>query len=88
MSHRQMLVGLRHCAGLLLAAMCAGCGAHETTVEFYFAEGYRFSQAERRAIEQIAESTAIEARRALPSLPRGLVVRVYAGKDVIGVATK
>jgi hypothetical protein len=78
-----MLIGLRHCACLLVAAMCAACGTHDTTVEFYFAEGYRFSQAERRAIDDIAESTAIEARRALPSLPRGLVVRVYAGKDVI-----
>ena len=66
-----------------MAAMSAACGTQETTVEFYFVEGYRFSRAERRAIEQIAESTAIETRRALPSLPRALVIRVYAGKDVI-----
>lgn len=80
-----MVIRLCHCAGLLMAAMCAACGTHETTVEFYFAEGYRFSQAERGAIEDTAESTAIEARRALPALPRGLMVRVYAGKgkDVI-----
>jgi hypothetical protein len=78
-----MFIGVRYCVCLLVAAMCAACGAHETTVEFYFAHGYRFSQAERRAIEDIAESTAIETRSALPSLPRALVVRVYAGKDVI-----
>jgi predicted Zn-dependent protease DUF2268 len=78
-----MFIGRRQCACLLGAAMFAACGTHEPTVEFYFADGYRFSQTERRAIEDIAESTAIETRRALPSLPRGLVVRVYAGKDVI-----
>lgn len=78
-----MAIGLRPCVCLLVAAISAACGPQATTVEFYFAEGYRFSRAERRAIEEIAESTAIEARRALASLPRPLVVRVYAGKDVI-----
>lgn len=74
---------LRYGAYLLVAATCSTCAAREPSVEFYLADGYRFSQPERRAIEAVAESTAIEARRALPSLPRDLVVRVYAGKDVI-----
>ena len=39
-------------ACLLVAAMGAACGTQETTVEFYFAEGYRFSLAER-AIEEL-----------------------------------
>ena len=78
-----MAIGLRPSACLLVAAISAACAPQGTTVEFYFAEGYRFSRAERRVIEEIAESTAIETRRALPSLPRPLVIRVYAGKDVI-----
>jgi hypothetical protein len=78
-----IVAGLRRFAGPLVAVMCAACGTHDTTVEFYFADGYRFSPAERRAIEQIAESTAVEARCMLPSLPRGLVIRVHAGTDVI-----
>ena len=85
-----MCIGFRHCLCLLVAALCAACGTRETTVEFYFADarsgvgpGYRFSQAERRAIEDIVESTAIETRRVLPTLPRGLVIRIHPGKDVI-----
>lgn len=70
-------VTLRQGAGLLVAAMCVACGTRETTVEFYSADGYRFSRAERGAIEDMAEATAVEARRVLPSLPQRLVVRVY-----------
>ena len=82
--HRWVIARLRRLgAYLLVAATCVGCVTRESTVEFYIAEGYRFSRAERRAIEDITESTAIEARRVLPLLPRGIVVRVYAGRDVI-----
>lgn len=77
------LVGFRQCAWVIVAAISAACAAREPVVEFYLADGYRFSQPERRAIEAVAESTAIEARRVLPSLPPGLAVRVYAGRDVI-----
>lgn len=63
--------------------MCASCAGPEPTVEFYLSEGYRFSPGERRVIESIARATVLEARRALQPLPRDLVVRVYAGQDVI-----
>ena len=72
-----------HCAWLLTAALCLACGTRETTVEFYRSGDYRFSGPERRTIEDIAEDTAIEARAALPSLPPELLIRVYAGADVI-----
>ena len=78
-----MLIWLRHCACILAAVTCGGCAVHDTVVEFHFADGYHFSQAERRAIEDLAGSTAIEARRVLPALPRHLLIRVFAGKQVI-----
>ena len=45
------------------------CAApHEVTVEFYFTDGYHFSQSERRAIQNVADATAIEVRHLLPPL--------------------
>lgn len=80
-----MVVTNRRCrwAYLSVALMCAACGPRDTTVEFYVADGYHFSQAERRGIEDLAEATAVEARRVLPALPHHLSVRVYAGTRVI-----
>jgi uncharacterized protein YjaZ len=56
---------------------------HNITVEFYSEDGYRFSQAERGTIEDIADAAVPEVRRFLPTLPRDLVLKVYPGKDVI-----
>lgn len=74
---------LRCCASLCAIVVCAGCNTGGPTVEFYLADDYRFSQAERSDIEGVARSTALEARRLLPTLPQDLVIRVYAGSDII-----
>lgn len=73
----------RSCASLCAFVVCAGCNTGGPRVEFYLAKDYRFSQAERWAIEDVARSTAVEARQLLPTLPQDLVIRVYAGSDVI-----
>jgi len=61
----------------------AGCGRHDVTVEFYLVDGYRFAPAERRAIQSVADAAARDVRALLPALPPVLVLRVYAGSDVI-----
>jgi hypothetical protein len=68
---------------MLLAITCASCVNHQVSVEFYFADGYHFSESERRAIQVVADKTAVEVRGFLPALPHDLVLRVEAGKDVI-----
>jgi len=75
----------RRCAYFLLSVACVSCGgAHPTTVEFYIVDGYRFSQAERDTIQNIADATALEVRRFLPTLAGELVLKVYPdGSDVI-----
>ena len=53
------------CALLVLAA-CVSCDrTHNITVEFYSEDGYRFSQAERDTIEDIADATIPEVRKIL-----------------------
>src|SRR4051794_4988888 len=60
------------------------CGeTHRVTVQFYIVEGYRFSQAERDTIQNIADAAATEVQRLLPSLPSALVLKVRAGTHVI-----
>ena len=61
----------------------AWCDRHETTVEFYLADGHHFSEAERASIQTVADAAAVEVRHYLPTLPRGLVLKVQAGKKVI-----
>ena len=71
------------CALLVLAA-CVSCDrTHNITVEFYSEDGYRFSQAERDTIEDIADAAIPEVRKFLPALPNELLLKVYPGKDVI-----
>jgi hypothetical protein len=68
---------------LLLSLPYASCDrAHRTTVEFYIVDGYRFSQAERDLIQNIADSTAGEVEQLLPALPTRLVLKVQAGRVV------
>jgi hypothetical protein len=67
----------------LVVVTASACGPHDVAVEFYFADGYHFSKAERREVQSTADATAGEVRRLLPTLPRNLVLRVYAGKSVI-----
>jgi hypothetical protein len=76
-------MGLRLYACLLLSLPYSTCAAHRTTVEFYATEGYRFSPAEREIIQTIADTTALEVERVLPTLPQHLVLKVRAGKKVI-----
>ena len=61
----------------------AWCGRHEATVEFYLADGHRFSTAERNAIEAVADATVVEVRHYLPTLPPDLVLKVQAGEKVV-----
>ena len=69
---------------VLLLAACVSCDrTHNITVEFYSEDGYRFSQAERDTIEDIANATIPEVRNFLPALPKELLLKVYPGKDVI-----
>lgn len=68
---------------LFLSIASAGCERHQMTVTFDTFGGHEFSSAERRAIQNIADATAQEARRVLPALPTELVLRVDASKKVI-----
>ena len=71
-------------SALLVLAACVSCDrTHNITVEFYSEDGYRFSQAERDTIEDIADATIPEVRKFLPALPNDLLLKVYPGKDVI-----
>ncbi len=69
---------------LVAAVIYGGCGrSHDVRTEFYLAHGYSFPRGERMAIQEVADAAAEEVRRLLPALPRGLVLRAYAGADVI-----
>ena len=59
------------------------CGRSPIDVIFYVHDGYTFSNAEQRTVRAIAESAARDARRLLPDLPPGLIVRVNPGSKVI-----
>jgi hypothetical protein len=74
---------VRRAVVALLLVGCASCASHDTDVVFYIVDGYRFSSADRRAIQQIADATAIEVRQLLPALPARLTLRVRAGKKVM-----
>jgi hypothetical protein len=76
-------MGIRWLAGVLLLTTYASCGARNVDVVFYVVDGYRFSWADRRAIERIAEATAVEVRKVLPALSPRLILRVRTGKKVI-----
>jgi hypothetical protein len=78
-----MSLWYRRCLWFLVVVMGTACGPHDVTVEFYFADGYHFSQSERREVQSTADATVGEVRRLLPTLPHNLVLRVYAGKNVI-----
>jgi hypothetical protein len=80
---QQISLWSRHCVWLLVAVTVSACGTHDVAVEFYFANGYHFSQSERRAVQSTADTTTSEVRRLLPTLPDDLLLRVYAGKNVI-----
>jgi uncharacterized protein YjaZ len=68
---------------LLLASLALGCEQSGIEVIFYRSDGHRFSNRERRAIERIARSTAVEVRRLLPALPHDITLSVEAGNSVI-----
>lgn len=66
---------------LIAAVMQIGCGVPEISTEFYLANGYSFTASERAAIQSTADQAVREVRAILPSLPRGLVLKVSAGHD-------
>ena len=68
-------------AGLLCAILYPqSCGQHAITVQYRVAEDYRFSRAERRVIQEIADTATRDARRLLPAFPRRLVIVVRTGE--------
>ena len=74
---------VRRAVVALLLVGCTSCAPHDTDVVFYIVDGYRFSSADRRAIQRVADATAIEVRRLLPALPARLTLRVRSGKKVM-----
>lgn len=58
------------------------CSQHEVSVTFHDAD-YQFSDAERDAIQTVADAAAADVRRSLPTLPRKLAMQVHAGKQVV-----
>jgi uncharacterized protein YjaZ len=59
------------------------CYRSNTDVVFYRYDGYTFSSAEQRLIQDITETAVRDARTLLPSLPAHMIVRVNPGKKVI-----
>lgn len=72
--------------GVALAALClaAGCSRHASDVTVRYPNGAdAFSSGARRVIQENAETSFREVRRALPQLPQTLIVEVSAGSNVI-----
>jgi len=53
-----------------------GCADSQLTIRFLRSESYAFSNAERRLITGIAESTFVEVRRILPGAPERIEIAV------------
>lgn len=68
-------------AALLVLLVAPGCA--RPGVEIEYRAGYSFSEGERRAIGQIAQSAALDVRQFLPTLPGQLRLTVQAGSQVI-----
>jgi hypothetical protein len=61
--------------------------ARDTEVVFYVNDRHRFSRAEQRAIQTIAEADAADARRLLPDLPHPAIgPRSTSTDDVLDMA--
>ena len=63
--------------------MFPSCEQRALTVQYRENQGYVFSRAEQRAIQTVADTTAGDVRRVLPTLPRQLLLYVEAGDNVI-----
>jgi erythromycin esterase len=59
------------------------CDVHAISIEYSESDGYTFSEAERSAIQDIAESSESEVRSVLPQLTEGLTLQVRNGLEVI-----
>jgi hypothetical protein len=68
---------------VLLVTLYSNCGTAPVDVVFYRSDDHRFTRAERRLIEDVAEQAAADARALLPDLPPFLIVRVQAGSEVL-----
>ena len=68
---------------LLLVTLYSNCSAPPVDVVFYRSDDYRFTRAERRLIEGIAEQAVADVRALLPDLPPFLILRVQAGPEVL-----
>lgn len=62
-----------------LTVMPSTCDTHPIAVQFYLAHGHHFPEAEREAIQSVADAAVIDARHLLPALPSRLVLEVEAG---------
>ncbi len=77
-------IGSRFRGSVAFSAFClleTGCGQHAVAVEYR--PGHSFSQAERQAIERVANAAVGDARRHLPALPARLRLTVQVGSSVI-----
>lgn len=73
-------------SGFALAALvlAAGCSQHPSDVTVHYQGGESaFSRGARDVIQENAETTFREVRRALPQLPQTLIIEVSAGENVI-----
>jgi len=71
-----------YCVGLILAVLYSSCTNHHVDVVFYRTGGHQFSWSEQRVIQTIADSTTLEVRQMLPTLPTSLTLRVESGQQV------
>lgn len=68
---------------LLALIYAPSCLIRDPDVVFYAHDGHTFARAEQRLIESIAGEAVQDARRVLPTLPRGVILRVNPGRRVI-----
>lgn len=71
-----------YCVGLILVILYSSCANHQVDVVFYRTGGHQFSWAEQRVIQTIADSTTLEVRQMLLTLPTSLTLRVETGQQV------
>jgi len=69
---------------LAALALAASCSRHASDVTVHYQGGEStFSSGARHVIQENAETTFREVRRALPQLPQTLIIEVSAGSNVI-----
>jgi uncharacterized protein YjaZ len=88
-SWRKSAARLRHVHIVLaLALACFACRNHPATIEYFEGDDAiysraEFSQAERTAVQEIADRTVRDVRARLADLPKEIVVQIAVSKQVI-----